>query len=261
MSDIVRWYNGVPVCTRFMVTSIFLTTLASNYGLVSPYQLIWDTRMALVGLQLWRAFTAFSFFGKLSFHFLFTLFLFYQYSKELEKTTYSGRTADYIIFLGFSAVVLLAVGGLLKYRLLGESLLMTLIYLWSQLNRAAIVTFMFGIRCRASYFPWILLAYHLLTGHLPILEMIGLLVGHLYYYLEYVYPARTGIRWIKTPAILYYYYPKRTPPGRMTFGESSTTSNFGTTSSSRSGTSTGQSTSGPSPRSYFTGSGRRLGTQ
>lgn len=251
----------MPVCTRFMLTSIFLTTLASNYGFVSPYQLIWDANMALMKLQLWRAITAFAFFGKLSFHFLFTMFLFYHYSKELEKTTYSGRTADYMTFLGFSAIILLIAGSLLKYRLLGESLLMTLIYLWSQLNRDAIVTFMFGIRCKASYFPWILLAYHLLTGQIPILEAIGVLVGHLYYYLEYVYPARTGIRWIRTPAILYHYYPKRTPPSRMTFGESSTTSNFGTTSSSKSGaTTTGQSTSGPSLRTYFTGSGRRLGT-
>jgi len=52
------------------------------------------------------------------------------------------------------------------------------------------------------YLPWVLLGWTLLLGGLPVPEFIGIMVGHLYYFLEHLYPATSGIHFLKTPAFM-----------------------------------------------------------
>jgi hypothetical protein len=254
MDELTRWYKSTPVCTRYILTGAFIITVATNYGFILPTSLNWDATLFIKKFQLWRAVSAFLFQGKLSFHFLFNLYLIYHYSTELEKTAYTGRTADYITFLGFSVISLLMAGSLLGFPFLADALVMVLIYVWSQFNQNAIVNFMFGLQIKAMYFPWILLAYHVLTGYTPILEIIGVLIGYLYYYLEYIHPVTTGQRWLHTPKILYYYFPQRPPSYR------NVTATTPRTSSRTDGRGTHQQIS-TSIHRYFTGSGHRLGTE
>lgn len=42
-------------------------------------------------------------------------------------------------------------------------------------------------------------------------EILGILTGHLYYYVKYVYPRDQGGELITTPAILYRFLPNYTP--------------------------------------------------
>jgi hypothetical protein len=59
-----------------------------------------------VGWQLWRVVTSVLFAGQLSFQFLMSLFMLYTYSKQLELEHFTGRTADYMVFVAFSVVCL-----------------------------------------------------------------------------------------------------------------------------------------------------------
>ena len=48
------------------------------------------------------------------------------------------------------------------------------------------------------------------------LDLIGIIVGHLYYFLVYRYPEDFGGQeWIRTPSIFYSYFPNS--PGRGAF--------------------------------------------
>jgi len=55
---------------------------------------------------------------------------------------------------------------------------------------------------KAMYLPWVLLAWTLLLGGVPVSEFIGICVGHLYYFLEHLYPVTSGVNILKTPQIL-----------------------------------------------------------
>lgn len=53
------------------------------------------------------------------------------------------------------------------------------------------------------YFPWVLMGFNILMGGYPLLELVGVLAGHVYYFLMYVYPETNGRRLIECPDILY----------------------------------------------------------
>jgi hypothetical protein len=90
---------------------------------------------------------------------------------------------------------------------LNQSLVMAIIYLWSQYFKDAIVNFMFGIRFKGIYLPYVLLVLEILQIGIPWASIVGLLTGHLYYYLQDIYPESSGTRLLNTPQWLYQIFP------------------------------------------------------
>lgn len=59
---------------------------------------------------------------------------------------------------------------------------------------------------QAPYLPWILFAFSLLLGNSIIVDLMGIVVGHVYYFLEDVFPREQGgFRILKTPQFLYVF--------------------------------------------------------
>jgi len=55
----------------------------------------------------------------------------------------------------------------------------------------------------APYLPWVILGIELLLGQSwSLFDLMGIAVGHVYYFLDDVYPRITGRRWLKTPQFL-----------------------------------------------------------
>ena len=46
------------------------------------------------------------------------------------------------------------------FQILMEPLILSVLYIWCQLNRDTIVTFWFGTRFKAMYLPWVLVAFN-----------------------------------------------------------------------------------------------------
>jgi Derlin-2/3 len=55
---------------------------------------------------------------------------------------------------------------------------------------------------KAPYLPWVILGFGYLLGQSPIFDLLGIVCGHIYYFLEDVYPQTSGRRILKTPGIL-----------------------------------------------------------
>jgi derlin-1 len=140
------------------------------------------------------------------------MMLLYRYSVSLETTIYEGRRADYVFFLLFCAVFLLASTAILPSVILGTGLLSSLLYLWSRKNPDLVLSFMFGLRFKAIYLPWVLCGFKLLQGGSPLIELIGIVVGHLWYFVTDLYPLQSGRQILKTPAILYNWFPSPYAP-------------------------------------------------
>lgn len=63
----------------------------------------------------------------------------------------------------------------------------------------------FCVMCflQAPYLPWVLLGFSVLLGNAIYVDMMGIAVGHMYYFIEDVFPnQRGGFKLLKTPYIL-----------------------------------------------------------
>lgn len=45
-----------------------------------------------------------------------------------------------------------------------DPMVLSVLYIWCQLNGEVIVTFWFGTRFKAKYLPWVLLGFNVLLG-------------------------------------------------------------------------------------------------
>jgi Der1-like family len=68
------------------------------------------------------------------------------------------------------------------------SLVITVVYIWSQKNRDTLVRFLFGIQFRALYFPWALILLDVIQGQALMPLLAGLIFGHLYYVCRFLIP-------------------------------------------------------------------------
>ncbi|CAG5129398.1 unnamed protein product [Candidula unifasciata] len=65
--------------------------------------------------------------------------------------------------------------------------------------------FFFLCFCLAPFLPWVLLGFSLLLGNSVIINLMGIAIGHVYFFLEDVFPQKQGrFKVLKTPAFLKY---------------------------------------------------------
>ena len=65
---------------------------------------------------------------------------------------------------------------------------MSIVYIWCQLNKDTIVNFWFGTQFKAMYLPWVLFGFKLIISGGGVMELIGILIGHMYFFLMFKYP-------------------------------------------------------------------------
>lgn len=82
-----------------------------------------------------------------------------------------------------------------------------LVYVWSRRNPLVRMNFFGIISFNAPYLPWVLLFFSLLLGNNAIVDIFGIACGHLYYFLEDVFPSQqNGFRVLETPAVLKWLF-------------------------------------------------------
>lgn len=93
------------------------------------------------------------------------------------------------------------------------------------------------------YLPWVLFGMNFIINHDGLEELVGILVGHLYFFLKFKYPQEFGgPNLLNTPAFLESYFPQT----RSTFRS------FGTAPSQA-------AQANPIPRGHSWGRGQVLG--
>jgi len=205
MSSFEDWFNNIPKVTRFLLVTMLLVTITANFGILPIEYIYLDVEKIFKEFQIWRLVSSFFFLGKLDFGFLIELVFVSRYSNSLETTIFAGQSADYVFMLFFTSSLLLISGLLFKFLFLAQPLVFVIIYNWAQHNKNATMSFFGLFNFPGAYFPWFLLLIRFLMGGSIFAGLVGIIVGHLYYFLMYVY--RDGQRYLKTPRFLYYYFP------------------------------------------------------
>lgn len=115
-----------------------------------------------------------------------------------------GGSADYAYMLMFGVAVMEAVLLILFYQpfyLFSQALLFYICYVWSRKNPKLSVSY-WGVPVGAPFVPWVMLTFVLLTGGSIFLGLVGIAVGHLFYFLVDVLPDLHDIDLLHTPKFL-----------------------------------------------------------
>ena len=200
--------SQLPVVTRTYVTLCVLTTAACALDLVTPFSLYYNARLVFQRGEVWRLATSFLYFGNLSLDFVFHMFFLVKYAKQLEEGSFRNRSLDFAWMLVAGAAAIAAAAPLARGRVqfLGSSLAFMMVYVWSRRHRHVRMSFLGVATFTAPYLPWVLLAFSALlrpSGGGVAVDLLGLAVGHCYYFFEDVYPRLTdGRRPLGTPRVL-----------------------------------------------------------
>lgn len=196
-------YMQIPVVTRAYTTACVVTTLAVQLDLISPFQLYFNPILILQQAQIWRLITTFLFFGTVGFNFFFNMIFTYRYCRMLEEGSFRGRSADFVTMFLFGATCMIFFAFFINLLFLGQALTIMLVYVWSRRNPLVRMNFFGLLNFQAPYLPWVLLGFSVLLGNALYVDLMGMAVGHMYYFMEDVFPhQRGGFRLLKTPTIL-----------------------------------------------------------
>uniref|UniRef100_A0A1B6E1M1 Derlin n=1 Tax=Clastoptera arizonana TaxID=38151 RepID=A0A1B6E1M1_9HEMI len=220
MGDFSDIFNSIPFFTRWWLALTFGFSLLGRFSVLDYEKLILEPEGLIRGFQIWRPISSLFYYPitpNTGFHFLFNCYFLYNYSIKLETGMYSGRPADYCFLLLFNWLSCVVIGLATGIKLLMDPMVLSVLYIWCQLNQDQIVSFWFGTRFKAMYLPWVLLAFNLIINGGGILELVGILVGHAYFFLMYKYPQEFGGRqFLTTPNFLYSWFPNTRTIGGVT---------------------------------------------
>ncbi|EFJ25138.1 hypothetical protein SELMODRAFT_146006 [Selaginella moellendorffii] len=219
MAQLVEeWYRQIPIITRSYLTLSVLTTAGCALEVISPLNVYLNPMRVVKHYEVWRLVTNFFYFGRLDLDFLFHMFFLARYCKLLEETSFRGRTADFffmLLFGGSLLTLIVVLGGMVSFPLpfaeilfLSNSLTFMMVYVWSRRNPYVHMSFLGLFSFTAPYLPWVLLGFSVMVGSSPWVDLLGMAAGHVYYFLEDVYPQMTGRRVLKTPGLIKALFPE-----------------------------------------------------
>lgn len=183
------WQKTPPFTKAYLSASIGATLLGyltqKNHEFPPYFSLEW--KKVLTRFHVWRPLTAFLNFGTLGIGYILTLNFVWTYMSTLERLNHD-HPYDfwYMIFFGCMSMVTGYAFLGLSPRFLGHNLSTFLVYIWSRYHEGLEVNMFELFNTRAEMLPWFFLAQtFLLEGELPILDLLGIFFGHVYYHLKH----------------------------------------------------------------------------
>jgi len=211
MADVGDWFKSLPQFTRYWFGGTVGASLLARFGILPPQLLVLTYELFINRFQIWRPITALFFYPispQTGFHFLINLYFLVNYSKLLETGVYATRPADYatLLLLNWGLSVVSAL--FMNMSVLMDPMVLSVLYVWCQLNKDTIVSFWFGTQFKAMYLPWVLFGFNMIISGGGVAELMGILVGHFYYFMKYQYPQQYGGQpLLSTPAFLENWFP------------------------------------------------------
>ncbi|EFN59175.1 hypothetical protein CHLNCDRAFT_19312 [Chlorella variabilis] len=207
--DPAEIWRSLPVITRGYVSLCVVTTAACALEIITPFNIYFNAKLIWQKHEFWRLFTNFFYFGTLGerLDFFFHMFFLVKYSKSLEEGSFRNRSADFLWMLLFGSAILVAAAPWVNIQFLGSSLTFMMVYVWGRRHQYVNLSFLGIFTFTAPYLPWVLLAFSVMLGSSPVVDLLGMVAGHAYYFLEDVYPRMTGRRLLKTPAVVRALFP------------------------------------------------------
>jgi len=193
------FFQQSPKITKILTLSSIFISLLTWFEIISPYSLYINYQLIFKKFQIWRILTNFFYFGKFNLSLILHMLMFFRNSKLLEKKIFKGIAPDYLFFIFFNMICLMVLNIFANEIFLSESLNFSMTYYWGRKSKNTNVEFMGLFTFRAPYVPWIYLIFSFFINSGIKDELIGLIVGHFYFFLKEIIPR---LKIIKNPRLL-----------------------------------------------------------
>ena len=211
------WFDGLGLVTKVFLVSTLLSGAMLSFGMLQGFSLVFNWMMIKNKFQFWRLFTPFIFAGSFSFNFALHTYVLYENCRRYEMNPFNtgagGSSADFVWMMLVCMAILLVVAFYFELMVLSEPILYVIMYVWSRREPDAQLS-IFGFRFKSLYLPWVYVAIRLIMGGAISEPLLGIAVGHVYYFLIEVLPVTHGYNLIRTPQFcvdLVTYCTGRTP--------------------------------------------------
>jgi len=207
-----EWFKNLTPIAKTWLSIAVITTVGAQFGFVNLAYLYFDVQLIYKKFQIWRLITTFFYFGKLGFGFLIQMFILTRYTQMLESTHFQGPSglAEMVFLLLFGGSGLILLNWIFfsgKIPFLASALSFVLLYVWSRKSPYIDVSF-WGFQFKAWHLPFVLLLFTFIMGNNPVLDIFGILVGHLYHFLMDIVPRVYNKTLISCPQFLYKIFDK-----------------------------------------------------
>mmetsp|Transcript_42852 Transcript_42852/g.87622 ORF Transcript_42852/g.87622 Transcript_42852/m.87622 type:complete len:216 (+) Transcript_42852:108-755(+) len=200
----ISFLKTFPPVTRLYLSISIIANFLVFFNLMNPTQIFLNYQLIFSHFDFWRLFSHAFFFGPVGVKTIFYIFFFSRYSKALESFSFQGRCPDYLylLFTGNSILVLLKLF-VPEASFLGPALTFMIVYLWGKKNAQQQINLINMFHIRGSSLPLVLMiASWFLRQKTLKFDIMGIMAGHIYYYLEEIYPRLTGgQKLLSTPRI------------------------------------------------------------
>lgn len=196
LTQIVEAFHKTPPLTKLYLSCSMAATL---YGYLTsrtkefPEILLLDWNAIVTKGQIWRPLTCFLNFGPFGFGYIMTAHFVWTYMSTLERLNYD-HPYDFWMMIFFGQVTMLIGYFFLgvSSKFLGHNLSTFLVYIWSRYHEGLEVNMMELFNTRAELLPWFFLAQTaLLEGEFPLLDLMGILFGHIYHHCKTTHVLKT----------------------------------------------------------------------
>ncbi|KAJ3849193.1 Der1-like family-domain-containing protein [Lentinula lateritia] len=186
MDGFVAELKKIPPVTRFLCISLISVTGPVLMQLVSPYKVLYHQSFVFGerGFEVWRLWSSF-FLGSGGLGFIFEMIMLYRTGNELESGPYLRKSSDLAFQLVVACGAIIVTSIPLSSTVFFRPLLLSLVYLSSQLAPPGAQTSLYGlISIPVKYFPFALLGMDLLNGgpRAAALALPGAVIGHLWWW-------------------------------------------------------------------------------
>uniref|UniRef100_A0A1D1Y7M2 Derlin n=1 Tax=Anthurium amnicola TaxID=1678845 RepID=A0A1D1Y7M2_9ARAE len=205
MSSPGEYYRSLPPVTKTYGVICLMASSALYLGLYHYSNITLSYVAILRRLQLWRLVTNFFFLGPFSIYFGLRFVMLARYGVLLEKGPFKDRTADFLWMVIFGALSLLVFNLIppLRFPFLGPALVFMMLYVWSKEVPNSRISIMGVVTIKGEYLPWAMLALDVIFGDPLKPDILGILAGHMYYFLAVLHPLSGGKNILKTPLWVY----------------------------------------------------------
>ncbi|XP_073289754.1 derlin-1 [Primulina huaijiensis] len=205
MSSPAEYYKSLPPIAKAYGTACLLVTIACQIGLLNGQQLALIPYLVFFRFEVWRLITTFFFLGNFSINFGIRLLMIARYGVQLESGPFQRRTADFLWMMLFGAFSILALSAIPFFwsPFLGISLVFMLLYVWSREYPNASINLYGLVTLKAFYLPWAMLCLDTIFGSPIAPDLLGIIAGHLYYFLTVLHPLAGGKNILKTPILIH----------------------------------------------------------
>ena len=206
LNEIKYKIRDIPKFTRYYIITFIMMSIVFTFdslfhlGIINYFFIDWSE--IVYKFQVWRCFTNFVIVGKISLGLILHVLLVHFTFSRLEKEAVSKKQYDsFFIMIFFFFLFSLLFSYFFDLIYLSNEIQMAMLLVECKFHPDEIRS-IWGFHVRSSYVPYVFLMMKASFGGDLISDLIGIIIGHLYYGLKYTIKEKYGLEVLITPRIM-----------------------------------------------------------